>query len=80
MKWKIVMIFSVGKLLHNTLKGPFDKMNSILMSTDEHQWPFHTPQVCGGPTEPTGAAGWPSSAFKSCQCVAILGSMLCKVH
>lgn len=40
MKWKIVMIFSVGKLLHNMLKGPFDKMNSILMQNDEHQGLF----------------------------------------
>lgn len=61
------MIFSVGKLLHNTLKGPFDKMNSILMQNDEHQWPFHTPQVCGGLTKLTGATGWYFRAFKSCQ-------------
>jgi len=31
------MNFSVGKLLHNMLKGPFDKMNSILVRNDEHQ-------------------------------------------
>lgn len=67
MKWKIVMIFSVGKLLHNTLKGPFDKMNSILMRNDEHQWPFHTPQVCRGLTKLTGVTGWYFRPFKSCQ-------------
>lgn len=71
------MIFSVGKLLHNALKGPFDKMNSILMAADECQWPFHTPQVCEVPPSFLVPAFWHS---ESCQFGASLWSVLHQVQ